>query len=878
MKRWQKIVGIIVLVLIAAIAVLSFVLDGILTSKAKEQAQKLSTEWGRPVQVGGVATKLLTGLGVRVSDVQIGAAAGEDVPLVSLQRVEVEVALLRAILSAGKSVEVRSAELQGLTVNIERLPDGTTNLQRFQDKLAENTEQKPKDEKQADLSFLRVDHAALREGRIAFLDKATRGAKELAVQHLDLTVDDLRSGQPLELVLKAAVLADKQNLELRVKTAPLPPTLTPTPTSLALHVDPPIDIGPLGPFMGKDVGLQSGTLDADFDAQMGAAVPGGSGPTSLKGTIKLAGLRFAGSEGGRKLDVTLDSDVKGDATAGDVRIDKLRLDIGPAGITGRGSAKGLNGPSPRIEGLEIVSHDLDPQLLAAYYPPLRKSLGDKLAGPIGVSLRASGTQAAQALELRVDLTPVKISVPEQMAKAAGAPMTLVAHARGAASGSGPLRFDAQLDLAGVDLRPGESLDKKPGDRLDLAIEGTRKTNRSSSDPQERIDLADVKAHVLADEVQGKGWFETKGAGPKARKQFDLQLASSHLDLDRMLLPSTKKKEEKKPLDPATFRGLSGHAKVQIDKLTMKKQTVTDIVADVSMQEDHVTVTTAQLKAFGGTVNAAGTEMRLAHPDEPFHLVTKLDNVGLESLVALGSTHKLLAGKFNGTIDLRGAGDLEKTLAGALDGHVLDGVFFGKDVVASVSGPLAKALPLGLAGKGGEGGSTSLGKDLPFGVTLQNGVARLKNPLKISRPEAEMSFSGGMRVDGTLDLPGTVSLSPSTIAAITGGKVKPANPIPVNLRLVGPAWSPSVTDLDLKAAVSQIVKEGGSALLGRAIGVDSGNAQQAAEQKAQQVQVDAQKRAQAEVDAAKRKASAEAEAQKKKLEDEAKDRLKGMFGK
>lgn len=877
MKRWQKIVGIVIVALVAAVVVLSFVLDGILTSKAKEQAQKLSAEWGRPVQIGSVATKFLTGLGVRVSDVQIGAGPGEDVPFVDLKRVEVKLALLRAIFSAGKDVEIRSAEMQGLTVNVERLPDGTTNLQRFQEKTAKTAEEKPKDEKPADLSFLRVDHAALREGRVAFIDKATRGAKELVIQHLDLTVDDLRSGKPLEIALKAAVLADKQNLDLKVKTAPLPPTLTPTPTSLTLRVDPPIDIGPLGPFMGKEVGLQSGTLDADFDAQMGGAVPGGSGPTSVKGTIKLAGLRFAGAEGGKKLDVTLDTDVKGDAAAGDVRIDKLRLDVGPAGITGHGSAKGLNTPSPRIEGLEIVSHDLDPQRLATYYPPLRKSVGDMAAGPIGLTVRASGTQAAQALELRVDLTPVKLNVPEQMTKAAGAPMTLVAHAKGAAASNGPLRFDAKLDLAGVDLRPGQSLDKKPGDRLELSIEGTRRTNKSSSDPQQRIELADVKAHVLDDEVQGKGWVETKGAGAKATKQFDLQLASSHLDLDKMLLPSTKK-EEKKPLDPATFRGLSGHAKVQIDRLTMKKQTLTDIVADITMQEDHVKVTTAQLKAFGGTVNASGTEMKLAHPDDPFHLVTKLDNVGLENMVALGTSKKLLAGKFNGTIDLRGAGDLEKTLAGVLDGHVLNGVFLGKDVVASVSGPLAKALPFGLAGKTGEGGSTSLGKDLPFGVTLQNGVARLKNPLKISRPEAEMSFSGGMRVDGTLDLPGTVSLSPSTIAAITGGKVKPANAIPVNLRLVGPAWSPSVTDLDLKSAVSQIVKEGGSALVGRALGVDSSNAQQAAEQKAQQVQADAQKRAQAEMDAAKQKAAAEAEARKKKLEDEAKDRLKGLFGK
>jgi AsmA protein len=517
--------------------------------------------------------------------------------------------------------------------------------------------------------------------------------------------------------------------------------------------------------------------------------------------------------------------------------------------------------------LEIVSHDLDPARLAAYYPPLRASLGKMLAGPIGLTVRGSGTQSAQALELRVDLTPVKVAMPEQMTKAAGAPMTLVAHAKGAASGNGPLRFDARFDLAGVDLRPGQSIDKKPGDRLDLAIEGTRKTNKSTTDPDQRIELSDLKAHVLDDEIQGKGWYEMKGVGAKATKQFDLDLASSHLDLDRMLIPSTKKKEESKPLDPATFKGLSGHAKVQIARLTTKRQTVTDIVADVVVEEDHVKVSTAQLKAFGGIVNAGGTEMRLAHPGEPFHLVTKLDGVGLENLIALGTTHKLLAGKFNGTIDLRGAGNLEKTLAGVLDGNVLDGVFYGKDILASVSGPLAKALPFGAAGKVTQGGATSLGKKLPFGVTIENGVARLKNPIKISLPEAEMTFSGGMRIDGTLDMPGTVALAPPTVAALTGGKVKPANPIPVNLKLVGPAWNPTATELDLKPAVNQIVKEGGTALLGRAFGVDSSKAQESAEQKAGQVQAEAQKRAEAE-----------AEAKRKKLEEEAKNRLKGLFGK
>src|SRR2546428_6993252 len=124
--------------------------------------------------------------------------------------------------------------------------------------------------------------------------------------------------------------------------------------------------------------------------------------------------------------------------------------------------------------------------------------------------------------------------------------------------------------------------------------------------------------------------------------------------------------------------------------------------------------------------------------------TKLDDVGLENLVALGTTHKLMAGKFNGAIDLRGAGDLEKTLAGVLDGNVLDGVFYGKDIIGSVSRPLAKALPFGAAGKVTQGGATSLGKKLPFGVAIENGVARLKDPIKISLPEAEMTVSGGMR--------------------------------------------------------------------------------------------------------------------------------------
>ena len=874
MKRWQKILVVVVAVVAVAVFALSLVLDGILTSKAREQAQKLSEEWGRPVQIGSVATKLLTGLGVRVSEVQIGAAPGENLPLVHLNEVDVKLALLKAAFSAGKEVEIHSAEIRGLTVNLERFADGTTNLEHLQEKLAGPQRPEAQPAKPTNLSFLRIDHAALIDGKITFLDQGNKGAKELAIQHLDLTVNDLRAGKPLEILLKAAVLTDKQNLELRVKTAPLPDTLTPTPTSLVLRIDPPIDLGPLGPFVGSELGLRGGTFDADFDAELGAAVPGGSGPTTVKGTVKLQALDFKGA--GKKLDVTLDADLKGDADKGDVQIDKLKLDLGPAGLSGQGRASGLKTPAPRIEGLEIVSHDLDPEVLAAYYPPLKKMLAPNLvAGPIGLRLSGAGSQAAQALELKLDLTPVHLVVPGQLSKAAGAPMTIAAQVKGAAASGGPIRFDARLELAGIDLRPGKSIDKAPGQRLDLALDGTRRRNQSSTDPEQKIELSNLKLHILDDELQGTGWVEMKGLGAKKTTQFELQLLSSGLDLDKLLIPSTQKS---KPLDPQTFAGLSGHASVKIDKLTMKKQTVTAIVADVTMKEDEIKVNTANLEAFGGTVNASGTELRLAHPKEPFHLLTKLQNVGLENFVALSTEHKLLTGKFNGAIDLKGGGqevkDLAESLAGVLEGHVLDGTFLGKDLIASVTGPLARSLPFGLAGKTGTGGATSLGKDLLFGVTLANGVAKLKSPIKISRPEADLSFSGGMRVDGTLDLPGTISLAPLTIAALTGGKVKPSQPIPVNLKLTGPAWSPTVTDLDLKAAVSQIVKEGGAALLGKALGVDTSQAQDAAQKKAAAVQ----QQAQGEADKAKQQAADAANKEKQKLQDDAAKKLKGLFGK
>src|SRR5262249_26042235 len=150
----------------------------------------------------------------------------------------------------------------------------------------------PAESAPADLSAVRVNHLAATDGRIHLVDRSAGAGRELAISDIDLTADDLRAGKSLDVTLKAAVLAAQQNLALRLHTAPLPTSLAPTPEKVVLHIAP-VDLAPLGPFLPRDLRLEAGRLDADWSADLGAAVPGGKGPTVAKGGIHARGLRFA---------------------------------------------------------------------------------------------------------------------------------------------------------------------------------------------------------------------------------------------------------------------------------------------------------------------------------------------------------------------------------------------------------------------------------------------------------------------------------------------------------------------------------------------------------------------------------------------------------
>jgi AsmA protein len=373
-KRWPYVLGGIVLFLVVVVAVALWRLDAFLLQRARTEAATLAQTLGRPVEIGDISTQLIPHVGVEVENVVVGAAEGEQVPLAEMKELDVAVALWPALTSRGQDIQVKNAEVSGLTVNVVRLPDGTTNVSRLQEKLAQQQPQEetpPADEQPTDLSMVRVDRAALTDATIRFIDRSAAQARELAISDLDVEVKDLRAGKPLDVVLHAAVLAEKQNFHLTLHTTPLPASLIPVPERVELKSEP-IDLAPLGPFLGAEAGLQAGTLQADWTAQLGAAVPGGTGPTNLKGGLRAQGLRFAGAEGGKALDVVVDTDVTGDMDKGDLSLKTLRMELGPARITGKGQVMGLTTEKPSVQDFELVGQNLDPAVLAEYYPPLRR--------------------------------------------------------------------------------------------------------------------------------------------------------------------------------------------------------------------------------------------------------------------------------------------------------------------------------------------------------------------------------------------------------------------------------------------------------------------------------------------------------------------------
>ena len=216
------------------------------------------------------------------------------------------------------------------------------------------------------------------DGTIRLVDRSTGKAQELGISDLDIEVNDLRAGKPLEVKLEAAVLAQKQNL-VRDAARRAAADHAGADARAADAEGGARRPGAARPVPPEGRGAPGGDADADWKADLGGAVPGGKGPTKAKGGIHVRGVRFAGTSAA-PVDLTVDTDLDGNAETGDLDIRTLAIALGQAGITGHGRVKALASEKPSIENFEIVGHDLDPAVIARSFPAVAKALKGRPPG------------------------------------------------------------------------------------------------------------------------------------------------------------------------------------------------------------------------------------------------------------------------------------------------------------------------------------------------------------------------------------------------------------------------------------------------------------------------------------------------------------------
>jgi AsmA protein len=452
-----------------------------------------------------------------------------------------------------------------------------------------------------------------------------------------------------------------------------------------------------------------------------------------------------------------------------------------------------------------------------------------------------------------------MSFPKLLEKAAGGKLAFAARLRGGAAGA--LRFDAEGDMTGLDLRPGGSLAKKPGDRFTFTAAATR----SVSGKAQRLELASFAMGLADMNVKAHGTTEL---APRSTR-FDLGVEIDRVDVDALLLPTPAGAKEKPAAKAAkgdaasTYAGLAGKASLRIGKVIAEKQTLSDVRVAVVLKEDEVTVEEGRLGLWDGVFSVAGTQARLAPADMPFKLVAKVERVAVEGALGAFTDKKVLTGRLDADVKLSGKGEdtdrILKALDGTIEGRLVDGVFHGKDLIGEVAEPIAKAIPA-LGARITKGGTTKLGKVLPVSLRIQGGRALLQKALEFEERGASFKVQGAFAFDGELEMPTTLTLSPGAVADVTGGKAKVDGPLPFSFKLAGKAWSPRLAGLDVMPAVKVIAAKLGAAALGKALGLQ-GTPQEAAQEKAAAVKEKAQEKAQ---DAAK------------SLEKSAAKKLKGLF--
>jgi AsmA protein len=358
---------------------------------------KVSAALGRDVTVRGARLRILPHARVELVDTTVAGRSGEP-PLVQLDAVEVGMRMWPLITSFGKDVQVSEIRLVRPVINLVRAKDGTWNYEG----LGGEAKAKPEAQAQAKQGSgaapsVVVDHVAIANGEIHYIDALAGAHAAVAISKIDLAADDVGLGQPLAAKISAALVNPDKNFQLELRASRLPATLAalgpgeyPELTGkLALNG---LDLALLRAFMPPTVtNLMTGGR-ADASAQL--ATERGKYRVVGQGTLSQMRLRGEPAQGGFEVHALMDP-----ATgAGTAALEKIALKGPGVDLGGRVVAE-LKPPRVRFA---IAGPLLDLGQVMGLLPQQQKP---KQAGPL---LTAAQRGQVRALDMAGTLDIQKV--------------------------------------------------------------------------------------------------------------------------------------------------------------------------------------------------------------------------------------------------------------------------------------------------------------------------------------------------------------------------------------------------------------------------------------------------------------------------------------
>lgn len=791
-------------VIAVALVATSLALDAYAHRHERELIGQLETRLGRKVEMGRLSVSLWRGVVAERLTIGGSSAPGDGAPLLTVERVRVRPALVRTLASLGRRVQLRDVEVVRPALQLVRLADGTFNV----DQVAEHWRKsapagaapQPMSARTRRLiGNARLGAAHVSGGRVRFVDRAA-GGHAVEMSGIDLALADVGLREHPSLSLRAALMGAEPNLELQARLGAagslerLPPPLESARLKLGRT-----DLAPLVPLVDRFVaGLQAGVASADLEVQW-------TDVAKVKGGAELRGARFAG---GAPFDATLAVDAGGDARTLDLDVRRLDLEAGGMALVAHGGLRSL-AKEPRFDDFALDSRNLDFDGLRRIYPRLDRRLGATLHGPVVLSARAS----AERFSALVDLTAASIAAPGRFDKPRGMPWRIDAsgHARKelVEIDALTLRVAQQTLRARGTVRVGAAhppLDlTATTDGMSLAavaplVPALQRaglppmTVSTSAHLTGRAGLPDTMALDVERLAIAAGRSDLSASGKLrnfARPQLDVAVRSRYLDTADLLPASSGSARGGGTTSPAPAR-LAGRAQLSVERGVLSGIPFDGLHADLALQGGVVRAQKLDIGAWSGRLVADGSDYDVARG--AFHVVGRAADLDVEPLMArVAGARRVLAGRLSAQLDVRGRGtkpaELERSLAGTLDGSVDGAQLLAFNLDQLLASQLVRALPLPIPTQR-LANATNLGT-LRGRLRFADGAVLLDRPLTATTPEGPLELAGRFYFDGRLDLTGTLQLAPSAASALFAGRVRPSAPLPLSLRLGGDVHRPTL---------------------------------------------------------------------------------------